>query len=198
MHQIRSTPRRIAGPRWSDHPASDYEENIAAYRARISIASWNCEAFANWMGREGHGERDCSNVFFEIRGRLSHRWMEVNHRTTVRIRFLPEMRTEAQHAGGLHWTEERQRKRGRKRAIPMTAGRPLKKVMRIYSDGRESRTCTEERRGEPTRESCPSGFCKWRVCCRSWRKATRHSSTEGWHTQSLAGKKIHPRWNPFS
>lgn len=36
-----------------DHPAaSDYEGNIAAYRAPISIASWNREAFANWMGRE--------------------------------------------------------------------------------------------------------------------------------------------------
>lgn len=57
-----------------NHPAaSDYEENIAAYRAPISIASWNREAFANWMGRKGHGERDCSNVSFEIRGRLSHR-----------------------------------------------------------------------------------------------------------------------------
>lgn len=68
---IKLDPPRIVQ---QDYPAaSDYEENIAAYRAPISIASWNREAFANWMGREGPRERDCSNVSFEIRGRLSHR-----------------------------------------------------------------------------------------------------------------------------
>lgn len=37
--------------------------------------------------------------------------MEVNHRTAARIRFLPEMRTEAQQ--GLHRIEEKGRERER-------------------------------------------------------------------------------------
>lgn len=47
---------------------------------------------------------------------------------------------------------KRKGEKERERVIPTTGGRPLKKVMRIYSDGRESRTYTEERRGE-SRES---------------------------------------------
>lgn len=85
--------------------------------------------------------------------------MEVNHRTAAHIRPLPEMRTEAQRAGGLHRTEERERgkergrERERERHVPTSGGRPLKKVMRIYFDGRESRACTRRKSEESRRES---------------------------------------------
>lgn len=87
--------------------------------------------------------------------------MEVNHRTTARIRFLPEMRTEAQQ--GLHQIEKEKGREEEREKVP-TCGRPLKKVMRIYFDGRESRAYMYQRakkREESTKErSRPSGFCK--------------------------------------
>lgn len=67
--------------------------------------------------------------------------MEVNHRTAARIRSLPEMRTEARRRITPDRTRDRERdKRERKKEREGKrcphGGRPLKKVMRIYFDGR--------------------------------------------------------------
>jgi len=77
------------------------------------------------------------------------------------------------------------------------AGRPLKKVMRIYFDRRERERKRERerertRRREATREPARAAFVNDECVVASWRKATRHSSAEGWSMQGLKEKKRDP------